>query len=356
VRLEPFRIEPTFSPRLWGSRSLAPLFPQKTNLAEPIGEAWLTDVNCRVATGPFVGKTLAETWREIPATWRGSDFSDAGDFPLLVKFIFPTDKLSIQVHPDDTYASIHEKAAGGRGKTEMWHIISAKPGASLLLGLKPGVGRELFVKATQNHELEALFERHFVQAGDTFFIRPGTPHTIGADMVICEVQQYSDLTYRVYDYDRVGADGKLRELHIEKALQVMSFDSPKNVKTSPLKLRHVESGLAIRDVGASLLAGCKYFAIYRHEMSTTLELGSNSDRFDLLVFLDGTGQIVWSEGSSQFRAGECWFLPASLSDCSVMPRGQSTFLEAHVPHLPELEEQLSDIAGFSRQEISGVIF
>src|SRR5215475_3027542 len=130
---EPFRIESTFSPRLWGSHTLAPLFPSKANLDEPIGEAWLTDVNCRIATGSFSGISLADAWREMPAEWRGTTFAAAGDFPLLVKFIFPTDKLSIQVHPNDAYASVHEKPAGGRGKTEMWHVVSAKPAASLLV-------------------------------------------------------------------------------------------------------------------------------------------------------------------------------------------------------------------------------
>ncbi len=154
---QPFRIEPTFSPRIWGSRSLAPLYPEKTILAEPIGEAWLTDINCRIGNGAFAGKTLAEAWRQMPAEWRGSNFAEPGDFPLLVKFIFPTDKLSIQVHPDDAYASVHERANGGRGKTEMWHVVSAKPGASLLLGLKPSVTREEFLEALENHTLEDLF-------------------------------------------------------------------------------------------------------------------------------------------------------------------------------------------------------
>ena len=110
---EPFRIEPTFSPRLWGSRSLAPLYPDKSNLAEPIGEAWLSDVQCRIATGSFTGITLADAWREMPEEWRGTTFAQPGDFPLLAKFIFPTDKLSIQVHPDDSYAAEHEKGNGG---------------------------------------------------------------------------------------------------------------------------------------------------------------------------------------------------------------------------------------------------
>ena len=255
---EPFRIEPTFSPRLWGSHSLAPVFPEKTNLAEPIGEAWLTDVNCRVATGPFAGKTLAEAWREMPAEWRGSRFTEPGDFPLLVKFIFPTDKLSIQVHPDDAYASVHEKANGGKGKTEMWHVVSAKPGASLLLGLKPGVTRKKFLEAMQAYTLEDLFLRHPVREEDTFFVPARTPHTIGPDMVICEVQEYSDLTYRVYDYGRVDSQGNPRELHIEKALAVMNFDSNADGKVAPRSwIKGRESA------GLNHLVDCPYFSVDR---------------------------------------------------------------------------------------------
>ncbi|MGB6461633.1 MAG: type I phosphomannose isomerase catalytic subunit, partial [Candidatus Acidiferrum sp.] len=104
-RPEPFRIEPIFSPRIWGARSLAPLFPEKTNLSEPLGEAWLTGVDCKIANGLLVGKSLGEAWREMPAEWRGERLASAADFPLLVKFIFPTDKLSVQVHPNDAYAA-----------------------------------------------------------------------------------------------------------------------------------------------------------------------------------------------------------------------------------------------------------
>ena len=197
LKPEPFRIEPVFSPRIWGAKSLAPLFPEKTNLAEPLGEAWLTGVDCQISNGPFSGKTLGAAWREMPADWRGTRLTSVQDFPLLVKFIFPTDKLSIQVHPDDAYASVHEKAAGGRGKTEMWHIVSAQPGARLLAGLKSGVTKEKFLEALAAHTLEDVFESHEVHAGETFFIPAGTPHTIGPKMVICEIQEYSDITYRV---------------------------------------------------------------------------------------------------------------------------------------------------------------
>jgi mannose-6-phosphate isomerase len=185
---EPFRIEPVFSPRLWGSRSLAPLFPEKSNLAEPLGEAWLTGSDCRIANGPFSGQTLGQAWKEMTIGWRGSQFQNEGEFPLLLKFIFPTDKLSIQVHPGDAYAAAHEAAAGGRGKTEMWHVVSAEPGARLLAGLKPGVTKERVLAALADHTLEDLFQSYEVHAGDTFFIPAGTPHTIGPNMVVCEVQ------------------------------------------------------------------------------------------------------------------------------------------------------------------------
>ncbi len=158
MKPEPLRIEPIFSPRIWGARSLAPFYPEKTELAEPIGESWLTGLDCRIASGPFKGKTLGEAWREMPAAWRGTQLAATGDFPLLVKFLFPTDKLSIQVHPDDAYAQAHEKAAGGRGKTEMWHVISAEPNAQVLVGLKPGVDKRAFLEGLEKHSLESLFK------------------------------------------------------------------------------------------------------------------------------------------------------------------------------------------------------
>src|SRR5215469_18188001 len=204
-------------------RSLAPLFPEKTNLPEPIGEVWLTAVDCKIATGPFAGKTLREAWTEMPPEWRGTHLIEPGDFPLLIKFIFPNDKLSIQVHPDDAYASVHEKAAGGRGKTEMWHAVQAESGAHVFVGTKPGVSKEQFLKGIKDQTLENLLEKHAVFNGDTFFVPAGTPHTIGPGMVLCEVQEYSDLTYRVYDYGRVDAHGRQRELHIQKALEVIDF-------------------------------------------------------------------------------------------------------------------------------------
>src|ERR1700674_1783191 len=274
MRPEPTRIEPIFSPRIWGARSLAPLFPEKTNLAEPIGEAWLTGVDCRIASGPYAGTTLGEAWREMSVEWRGTRFASTSHFPLLVKFIFPTDKLSIQVHPDDAYAAAHEQAAGGRGKTEMWHAVSAETGARVLIGLVRKADQAGFLKAIETRTLEKLFIHWRVQPGDTFFVPAGTPHTIGPGMVICEVQEYSDLTYRVYDYCRVDAHGKPRELHLEKALDVMRFGGSDGGKVPPLSL---STGAGNK----TLLAACRYFAAERWEFQATVQTETNSDQFEL---------------------------------------------------------------------------
>ncbi len=153
MRLCPARLEPIFSPRPWGARSLAPFFPEKSDLTEPLGEAWLTGNDCVFANGPYEGKKLADAWREMPVEWTGSSARGAA-FPLLVKFLFVEDKLSVQVHPDDDYAARHEQAAGGRGKTEMWYVVRAREGSEVMVGLKPGVDREKFARAIQDGTVE----------------------------------------------------------------------------------------------------------------------------------------------------------------------------------------------------------
>ncbi|MGB8458639.1 MAG: type I phosphomannose isomerase catalytic subunit [Candidatus Acidiferrum sp.] len=348
---EPFRIEPSFSERLWGSRSLAPLFPEMHDLDPLIGEAWLTGVDCRIASGPFTGQTLGQAWKEMSIGWRGARFEGETDFPLLLKFIFPTDKLSIQVHPDDTYAAAHEACAGGRGKTEMWYIVSAEPGARLLAGLKPGVTKEKLLAALSDHTLEDLFQSHEAHAGDTFFIPAGMPHTIGPNMVICEVQEYSDLTYRIYDYDRRDADGKPRELHIEKALDVLNFDSGAGGKVAPRPLL-----IRNKKVGDSLV-DCAYFSASTFEFGQRIHVKmvpNPSELFSLWVFLEGEGGIGWSSASHgvtgksnagrfSYKQGECWFIPAEFASRGYYPNAKTRLLVAS-PSNPknELEKWNSD--------------
>lgn len=301
-----------------------------------IGEAWLTGVNCRIPNGLFTGQTLGQAWKEMTVGWRGARFEAEPDFPLLLKFIFPTDKLSIQVHPDDTYAATHEAASGGRGKTEMWYVVSAEPGARLLAGLKPGGTKEKFVAALADHTLEDLLQSHEAHAGDTFFIPAGMPHTIGPNMVICEVQEYSDLTYRIYDYDRRDANGKPRELHIEKALEVMNFNSDAGGKVVPRPW-------LIRDkkVG-EFLVDCPYFSASTFEFGQRIHFNmvpKLSGRFSLWVFLEGEGAVGWSStphgmfgksyaGQFSYKQGECWFIPAEFGSRGYYPKKKTTLLIA----------------------------
>jgi mannose-6-phosphate isomerase len=329
-------------------RSLAPLFPEKTNLPEPIGEVWLTGVDCKVASGPFAGKTLGEAWREMPAEWRGTRFSEPSDFPLLIKFIFPNDKLSIQVHPDDSYAAEHEQAAGGRGKTEMWHVISAEPDARVLIGLVPKADRERFIKAIETQTLEEILVHWRVQPGDTFFVSAGTPHTIGPGMVLCEIQEYSDLTYRVYDYGRVDSHGKPRELHIEKALEVVKFGQPIRGKTSQIRL-------PARGFQKLLLAGCRYFATERWKNAVFTGAQSNPEHFDLFVILTGYGDLIWGNNSASYQRGQCWLIPAGLGQFGLRPKEQTKLLKTYVPDSTALRADLEQ-ARHSRQEIEKTVF
>jgi len=337
VRPEPIRIEPIFSPRLWGSRSLAPLYPEESNLAEPLGEAWLTGVDCKIASGPFAGKSFGEAWNAMPVDWRGTRLASCKEFPILVKFIFPQDKLSIQVHPDDAYAFAHEQAAGGKGKTEMWYAVSSEPGASLLLGLKPGTDREKFLAAMNENRLEDILQSYLVSPGDIFFVAAGTPHTIGPHMILCEVQEYSDLTYRVCDYGRVDGKGKPRELHIDKALEVMKFDAPAPAKVKALHLPGER-------VHKTLLAACSYFATERWEFRATVQAESRRDHFELFVVLDGSGYIHWQGAPLPYQRGQCWFIPASLGKFSLQPEQSTSAIRTYVPDLPRLRAELRQAA------------
>lgn len=348
MRPTPTRIEPVFSPRLWGARSLAPLFPEKANLTEPLGEAWLTGVDCRVASGPFARKTLGAAWSEMPATWRGCQLADESNFPVLVKFLFPTENLSLQVHPDDAYASVQEKAAGGRGKTEMWYAVSATAGAQLLLGLKPGVTKEKFIEGLTSHSPEDLFESHPVRTGDAFFVPPGTPHSIGPGVILCEVQEYSDLTYRVYDFGRVDAHGKPRELHIEKAIQVTNFGKPAMGKLTSLLL-------PADGAKRWLLAACRYFAVERWECSAKCEIPIDPERFELIVILEGDGSLAWPDSAARYHRGECWLVPASQEHIDILPDTPTSVIRAYVPDVPELKTELHG-DGISAATIAQVVF
>ncbi len=346
--LSPARLEPVFYPRPWGALSLAPLFPEKSQLAEPIGEAWMTSTDSRFADGPFAGKNLGQAWLEMPPEWTGIPTASRGQFQLLVKFIFAEDKLSVQVHPDDAYASAHEQAAGGRGKTEMWYVIAAQPGAEVLAGLKPWVTREKFERAIIDATVEECLERVPVRAGDTIFIPAGTVHTIGPGLVLCEIQQYSDLTYRVFDYNRRDAQGQSRPLHIEKALEVIRFGKQSGGRIEPV---HAVRG----SISETYLAACPYFAAEKWDFHGKISAASSREHFDLLIFLEGSGRIEWPSGRAAYAPAQVWMVPAALGEYQFFPAAHTSLLRAHVPrNLGEFVRRLES-QGFTGAELSRVV-
>src|SRR5580693_1695054 len=341
------RLEPFFSPRIWGQRSLAPWYPDKVNLKEPLGEAWLTAFDSRVSNGPFAGKTLREMWHAMPPDWRGRRHATVAEFPVLIKFIFPNDKLSIQVHPDDAYAAKHEQNAGGRGKTEMWHLVWAKNGAQILFGLNSGVDKQAFLRALADNTVENLLQHIPVLPGDTYFVPAGTQHAMGAGLVVCEVQEYSDLTYRVYDFGRVDSAGKPRELHIEKALQVSSLEPTGHLKRFPLALHSP-------DANKHLLVGCEFFAAERWDCRKMTFIESEEEQFQLLIILEGSGTLHGSEESFPFHCGESWFLPASLPTLLLQPDQPTSLLRVSVPDYNALHHQLRNV-GFEESVLARVL-
>jgi mannose-6-phosphate isomerase len=324
VILCPARLEPIFSPRPWGSLSLAPFFPDKSNLTEPLGEAWMTGSECRFASGPFEGRTLGSVWPEMPSEWTGTKADRGSVFPLLVKFIFSEDKLSVQVHPDDDYAARHEKAAGGRGKTEMWFAVRARPGAEVLVGLKAGVDREKFEQSISSGTAEECLERIAMNAGDTIFVPAGTAHTIGAGLVLCEIQEHSDLTYRVYDYGRRDAKGRARELHIEKALEVIRFGKQNGGKIEPVRITR-------GPVAETFLVSCRYFATEKWEFTNSFSATASREHFDLMIVLEGAGNFAWGDSRAEYAPAQVWMIPAMLGAFRIEPSARTTLLRTYVP-------------------------
>jgi len=334
VTLAPSRLEPIFVPRIWGMRSLAPLFTAPPG-SDPIGEVWLTGESCVFCSGPFAGRSLGEVWPHLTAEWTGTDVRNTPRIPLLLKFIFPDDKLSVQVHPDDEYARAHESPSEALGKTEMWYAIAAREDAAVRLGLEPGVTRESFKRAMAGGTVEKCLTRIAVRAGDAFFVPAGTAHTIGPGMVLCEVQQHSDLTYRVFDYNRLQADGKPRALHLRQALEVMRFDDQAGGKVDPLR---IERG----PLTETYLAACRYFATEIWSFSERIAATTSPKRFELLVVLSGSGRITWGSESVEYGPGQTFLLPAALGAYQLAPGAATELLRTYVPDLQEFARNLAE--------------
>jgi mannose-6-phosphate isomerase len=326
--LYPLLMTPAFDPRPWGTLDLAPIYPNH-HFSEKIGESWLTGDACKVANGPLKGNSLAELSSRFGRELVGDAAPDANRFPLLLKFLFPADKLSVQVHPDDEQA---RKVGEPWGKTECWYVAHAKPGSQVGLGLKPGISRAQFEQSIHENRAEELLNWINVYQGEMIYVAGGTVHTLGPGSVIVETQQQSDTTYRLYDY------GRPRELHLKHGLAAVRerATSGKVIRPAPQAVngnnRH------------STLVQAPYFSVDMFELKTPHDFrtrdGSNKTSVQILVAVEGCG-IVEASGmdSVTFAKGDAVVIPASISEFSLRPQWTVEFLRASVPgeSVPEPE-------------------
>jgi mannose-6-phosphate isomerase len=257
----PVRLTTRFLEKVWGATDLLPWYPPSE---AKIGEVWFE-----------------------------------ADLPLLVKFVFTSDRLSVQVHPNDDFAAANEKSLG---KTEMWYVLRADPGARLAIGFRESISPERLRESALSGEILDLLNWMEVQAGDAFFIPAGTVHAIGGGLALCEVQQHSDVTYRLYDY------GRPRELHLDKSIQV-AFTGASDPKSVMLPI------------------DCEYFHTELARTSSSLLYKPEPDRFHVVIFVGGTGVIA----NQPFREGEAWLVPAACPPFSIEPATPVKFLRTWVP-------------------------
>lgn len=307
----PLLLSPAFKDYLWGGERLKEDYGKKTDMT-PLAESW--ELSCHPAgpsvieNGPWAGKTLAAYLSANPQHLRAGAETGA-EFPLLIKLIDAAQSLSVQVHPDDEYARTREN--GQLGKTEMWYVVDAKPGAGIYYGFKRPTTLEEMEKAICENTLTDLLSWVEAKPGDVFFIPAGTVHAIGAGLLIAEVQQSSNLTYRVYDYGRVGADGKPRELHIAKALDVAKRERPQTPIGPTEPARDVPGGRE------QPLVACDRFTVSELAVDGLMEENVTPESFVALLCLSGEGALLCGGESYALAKGQSVFLPAGMGACKL---------------------------------------
>ena len=323
-RTKPFLLTPAGKDYLWGGNRLKTEFNKEIDLV-PLAETWECSTHpdgpSVIVTGRHAGKTLAELLKEHPE-YLGKHPGTEGELPVLIKFIDAKKNLSVQVHPDDDYARKYEN--GQLGKTEMWYVMDAAPDAQLVYGFNHDITKEQLRQSLKDGTVEKYLQKVKIQKDDVFFIEAGTVHAIGAGALIAEIQESSNLTYRLYDYNRVGKDGKLRKLHIDKALAVANLKSSSEPR-QPLRLLKYKKGSA-----TELLCRCKYFQVERYLLNTDssrklVEFQTAGDTFEVFLCLDGCGVVFMEDGDSMnFFKGDCIFVPAN--SLSMKFHGKAQFL------------------------------
>lgn len=322
--LYPLRFTPILKELIWGGRRLGTILQKAIGPGGHYAESWeiadYRDDISVIADGPLAGVSLRELARNRPGDVYGPGVAPTGQFPLLVKFLDAQRVLSVQVHPDD---ELGQRLANDNGKTEAWVVLHAEPGSLIYAGLRPGVSRAEFASALKAGAVEPLLHRFEPESGDCIMIPAGTVHAIGAGVLLAEIQQMSDATFRVYDWGRLGADGKPRQLHLTEALESIDFEAgPVNPLTA--RAEPTRGGTCER------LAHCRYFALDRLRLRAPASVGC-FDRFTILLGLGGAAEIMSQGTSTRLEYGQTVLLPASLGACEVVPDGEAVILTCVLP-------------------------
>ena len=348
--LYPLFFYPIHKDRIWGGRKLADTYNRQLD-SDHIGESW--EISChengmgRIQNGALKGTSLQEAIENHGVELLGSAIyqEEYRKFPLLIKLLDAADVLSVQVHPNDIYADTHEN--GELGKTEMWYVIDAKPGAKLVYGMKEGCDKDGFRKSLEEGRLEDCLKELEVSSGDVLYIPAGLVHAIGEGILICEIQQNSDTTYRVYDWNRVDETGRGRQLHIDQAIDVIGFHDKMPEGKLP--------GLVIPEPGGQriLYVASDYFAMEEWNVNGTMEIAMDGRRFQTLTCIEGQASLVFEGGQEALLAGTSCLIPASLPDVKIS--GNCTVIRSWVPDKNQMiralmnkgytENQLSVVAG-----------
>lgn len=303
MTLYPFLLNPSLHVKVWGGRRLATVMGKTLPTEEPFGEAWEMHDTATVANGPLAGRALSAVLADYGQELVGPGNNPAEGLPLLAKFLDATDWLSVQLHPNDEQA--RELEGEPRGKTEAWYVIEAEPGARLVIGLKPGTTPEQMAAAIESTTLEDLLVYADVVPGDVLFVRAGTIHALGPGLLIYEIQQSSDITYRLYDWGRLDLNGKPREMHIEKGKRVANLQSlPEIVHTGHQTGQIVE------------IVQSPYFTTLLYQLNDangiSIALNTERQRFHILTCIDGAAQVDAGETQVDLVKGRTALIPASV--------------------------------------------
>lgn len=317
----PFLLKPAGKDYLWGGSRLKDDFAKNIDIT-PLAETWECsthpDGSSTVSSGRYAGMPLAELLKLHPE-YLGTNHRALGELPILIKFIDADKDLSVQVHPDDEYARIHEN--GSLGKTEMWYVLDATEDARLIYGFKGHIEKDILRASIENGTVEKYLHKVKVQRDDVFFIEAGMVHAIGAGALIVEIQENSNITYRLYDYNRRDKNGNLRELHIDKALEVADLRGTMAPR-QPMRVLKYRRGCAME-----FLCRCKYFQVERMLLNTELhgeavDYQTQENSFQVLLCLDGGGMLFGQDTALSFSKGDCIFVPADSVPLKILGRAQ----------------------------------